>query len=202
MNQFKPDIGLYQTKHLLRAWLRPIPGIEKLSPNLISLLALVPGLIAAECLFTGQWLGAILGILARMILNTLDGLIAEEFKKTSHLGAYLNRVPGEFTDILIAIGLVTPLNMPFFWFLVPLCGLVQVFGVLGLAAGAPGQSVGPCGQTDRLAIIALGSLACMIWSPSEVWGLVVPLMIIGCLVTIGLRIYRTIKALRKLDQIS
>ncbi|MCJ2543058.1 hypothetical protein [Thermostichus vulcanus] len=32
-----------------------------------------------------------------MVINTLDGLVAEEFGKTSKLGAYLNRLPGEFT---------------------------------------------------------------------------------------------------------
>lgn len=195
---FKPDLGLYQSKYKLRAVLRKIPGIQNLSPNVLSLFAIVPGLIAAYCLFQGLWMGAIFTIMGRMVINTLDGLIAEEYNKTSHLGAYLNRLPGEFTDILILLGLaphILPLSLVV---LVVLTGWVQIFGLLGLPAGGPTQSVGPCGQTDRLAILIIG---CILASfHSCIWPDLTSLMSLGCILTLVLRIQRSIKAIRQQDR--
>jgi len=194
----KPDLGLYQSKYQLRAILKKIPGIQNLSPNALSLFAIVPGLIAAYCLFQGFWLGAIVAIMSRMIINTLDGLIAEEYNKTSHLGAYLNRLPGEFTDMIILFGLaphILPLSLVV---LLILTGWVQIFGLLGLAAGGPTQSVGPCGQTDRLAILIIG---CIIANfHVSVWPDLTSLMSLGCILTLVLRIQRSIKAIRQLDR--
>lgn len=130
----KPDLGLYQTKFILRAVLRKIPGVERLDPNGLSLFALVPGALAAYCLYQAWWGWAILAIAGRMVVNTLDGLIAEEFDKKSALGAYLNRLPGELTDILIVLGLWPYADFPWTLALVVLVGWVQILGVLGLAA--------------------------------------------------------------------
>lgn len=196
----KPDLGLYQAKYWLRGILVKIPGIQALDPNALSLLALVPGLLAAWFLFTAQWGWAIAAIIARMIINTLDGLIAEEYDKQSHLGAYLNRVPGEITDILIVFGLFPHSPFPGGFFLIVLVGWVQIFGLLGLVAGGSTQSVGPCGQTDRLAIILVGCLLILFGlEAASVWFWIVNLMAFGCLLTIYLRMQRSIQEIRALD---
>ncbi|WP_303674233.1 CDP-alcohol phosphatidyltransferase family protein [Vampirovibrio chlorellavorus] len=193
----KPDLGLYQTKYLLRKVLRTLPGIGKLSPNLLSIAGLGPGLLAAVFLFEGEWLGALLSIAGRMIINTLDGLVAEEFDKKTHIGGYLNRLPGEFTDVLIVLALYPHAPMHWILPLIILTGWVQVFGLLGLAAGGSTQSVGPCGQTDRLAILMLGCLLALF--KVNVWPTLVPLMCAGCALTIGLRVYRSIREIYGLD---
>ena len=195
---FKPDLGLYQTKYLLRKVLRNLPGLSTLSPNALSLFAIVPGLLAAFYLYHGAWLGALACIMGRMIINTLDGLVAEEFGKKSNLGGYLNRLPGEFTDILIVLGLWPHATYPWNLALVILAGWVQMMGILGLAAGGSTQSVGPCGQTDRLAIILIGCL--MAISGISAWPLTVKILCIGCVLTLILRIYRSIVEIQKMDQ--
>lgn len=189
----KPDLGLYPAKYWLRDRLRHLPGISRLSPNALSVLAFVPGCLAAYCLYRQWWLGAVGAIAARMVINTLDGLVAEEFHKTSKLGAYLNRLPGEFTDVLIVLGLWNVGEFPWTLALVVLVGWVQMFGLLGLVADSRIQSVGPCGQTDRLAILAIACLATLIVDASQVWHYVIPGLCIGCGVTITLRIYRSLK---------
>lgn len=196
----KPDLGLYQTKYILRDVLRNIPGVANLSPNALSLFAVVPGALAAWFLFEGQWLFALLCIMGRMIINTLDGLVAEEFNKKSHLGGYLNRLPGELTDILIVLAFWNHASFPWTLALVVLTGWVQILGVLGLAAGGPTQSVGPCGQTDRLAIILIGCVLALLGF--NVWPTLVPILCAGCGLTIILRIYRSIRDIRKLDQVT
>jgi len=198
--ELKPDLGLYQTKYWLRGFLRRIPGLQRLSPNAISLCAVVPGGLAAYCLYQGWWLGAVGAIAARMVVNTLDGLIAEEFNKTSRLGAYLNRLPGEFTDLLIVLGLWPHGEMPWTLALIVLTGWVQLFGLLGLVAGGKIQSVGPCGQTDRLAILAIAALVAQFVNPELVWFYVIPGMTLGCGLTILLRIGRSLHEIAQLDQ--
>lgn len=190
----KPDLGLYQTKYLLRNLLRKIPGLPLLSPNLLSLLAFVPGLAVAACLYQGWWWGAVAAIAGRMIINTLDGLVAEEFNKTSPLGAYLNRLPGEFTDLLIMLGLWPHSSPSWMLALLLLTSWVQMFGLLGLVAGGKTQSVGPCGQTDRLAILGIACIVASFGLP--VWTYVIPGLCAGCGLTIGLRIYRSIREIR------
>jgi CDP-diacylglycerol--glycerol-3-phosphate 3-phosphatidyltransferase len=196
----KPDLGLYQAKYWLRDRLRHLPGIGNLSPNVLSLFAFVPGGLAAYCLYRGWWLGAVGAIVTRMVINTLDGLVAEEFNKTSKLGAYLNRLPGEFTDVLIVLGLWNIGSFPWTLALVVLVGWVQMFGLLGLAAGSTIQSVGPCGQTDRLAILAIASLAAVFVNPIQIWHYVIPGLCVGCGITILLRIYRSIRDIRQQEQ--
>lgn len=189
----KIDIGLYQTKYILRGWLQRIPGISQLSPNLLSCTAFIPGMAAAYCLYRGWWIWAVVAIATRMIVNTLDGLVAEEFNKTSPLGAYLNRLPGEFTDLFIILGLLPYGELPWMLALIVITGWVQIFGLLGLVAGGKTQSVGPCGQTDRLAIIGISSVFAAFKIP--VWHYIIPGLCIGCAVTILLRIIRSIREL-------
>jgi len=141
-------------------------------------------------------------IVARMVINTLDGLVAEEFNKTSKLGAYLNRLPGEFTDSVIVLGLWSIGEFPWTLALVVLVGWVQVFGLLGLVSGSTIQSVGPCGQTDRLAILAIASLVAAFVNPVQVWHYVIPGLCIGCGITILLRIYRSIRDIRQQEPTS
>ncbi len=182
----------------LRRLLRWMPGLQSLSPNALSLLGFVPGLGAAYCLGRGWWIGALLCILGRMVINTLDGLVAEEFGKTSKLGAYLNRLPGEFTDLLIILGLWPHGDSTWMVALLLLTGWVQLFGLLGLVAGGTVQPVGPCGQTDRLAWLGLGCLLAQFGL--AVWGWGIPFLVVGCGLTLVLRIGRSIKQIRALDR--
>jgi len=185
------DIGLYQQKYTLRRFLRMIPGIEKLSPNALSITAFVPGILAALFIYKGWWWWVPLAIFARMIFNTLDGLVAEEYGKSTRVGAYLNRVPGEYTDLLIVAAL-WPYSPPgWVLALVVLTGWVQLFGVLGLVAGGKTQSVGPCGQTDRLVIIIIGSVLAALHV--RVWPVLVPIMCAGCALTLVLRMSRSLR---------
>lgn len=199
ISNVRPDIGLYQAKYWLRGYLRNISGIGKLDPNVLSLFALVPGAVAAYCLYCGWWLAGAIAIVCRMIVNTLDGLIAEEFNKTSNLGAYLNRAPGEVTDLLIALSLYPYVPAIESVALIVLISWVQTFGLIPLVAQGKTQSVGPCGQTDRLAIIAVSSVIASLGF--KVWPYVIAAMCIGCIVTIALRIKRAVTQISKLDSI-
>ncbi len=193
-NSCKPDLGLYQAKYWLRSLLRRIPKLGNLNPNHLSLWAAVPGLLAAYCLWQGFWWGFVFCILARLFLNTIDGLVAEDFGKASLLGAYLNRLPGEFNDMLTVIALWPWVGADWLVLLLALVGLIQIFGLLGLVAGAPIQSVGPCGQTDRLILFAVFALLAAFGL--NLWLDLMPWLCFGCGLTIVLRIWRSLAYLQ------
>lgn len=188
------DIGLYQQKYRLRRLLDRIPGIGRLNPNAVSLASLLPSILAAWAFSESLWALAIAGIVGRMILSTLDGLVAEGYGKKSALGAYLNRVPAEFGDVLILGAFVAQTDPRLVVALVAGAWLVNVFGVLGLVAGAPGQSVGPAGQTDRLALLLLANFSAL-FTPVH-WDAIAGILIALMAITVALRIRRTIRALR------
>jgi phosphatidylglycerophosphate synthase len=189
-----PDIGLYQQKYALRRVLDRIPGIARLNPNAVSIGSLIPSIVAAWAFVAGIPALVIAGIAGRMILSTLDGLVAEGYGKSTRLGAYLNRVPAEFGDVLI-LGALFARADPV-WVAAVLAGawLVNVFGVLGLVAGGPGQSVGPAGQTDRLALL-IGANVIALFITVD-WTAVCMLLVALMVPTVALRIWRTARALQ------
>lgn len=193
----RPDLGLYQQKYLLRRVLDRIPGISRLDPNAVSIASLVPSAVAAAAFTAGWWWLVILGIVGRMVLTTLDGHIAENYGKKTVVGAYVNRIPAEVGDTLILGSLLARADPA--WVVAVLCGawLVNVLGVLGLVAGGSTQSVGPAGQTDRLALLIVANAVAMFVVVD--WTIVCQILVILMVPTIALRIRRTLRELRAID---
>ena len=193
----RPDLGLYQQKYLLRRVLDRIPGISRLDPNAVSIASLVPSAVAAAAFTAGWWWLVILGIVGRMVLTTLDGHIAENYGKKTVVGAYVNRIPAEVGDTLILGSLLARADPV--WVVAVLCGawLINVLGVLGLVAGGSTQSVGPAGQTDRLALLIVANAVAMFVVVD--WTIVCQILVILMVPTIALRIRRTLRELRAID---
>lgn len=189
----KQDLGLYQQKYVLRRWLDRVPGISRLEPNAVSVASLIPSAIAAGAFVAGWWWLVIVGIAGRMILTTLDGHIAENYGKKTVVGGYVNRIPAEIGDVLILGSLFARADP--FWVVVVLGGgwLVNVFGVLGVVAGGSTQSVGPAGQTDRLALLIIVNALAMVIVVD--WTLVCQVIALLMVPTIALRIRRTLREL-------
>jgi CDP-diacylglycerol--glycerol-3-phosphate 3-phosphatidyltransferase len=188
-----PDLGLYQGKYALRRLLDRVPGIARFEPNAVSISSLVPSALAGVSLALGWWPLAILGIVGRMVLTTLDGHIAENYGRKTRVGGYVNRVPAELGDVMILLGVWTRADPVWGTLVIAGAWLVNVFGVLGLAAGGSTQSVGPAGQTDRLALLIVAS-ALAIVVPVD-WTIVCQLLVALIALTVVLRIRRTVREL-------
>jgi CDP-diacylglycerol--glycerol-3-phosphate 3-phosphatidyltransferase len=191
----RPDIGLYQAKFAARRLLDRLPGIERLEPNAVSVASIVPSAVAAVALANGWWLVVIVGIIGRMVLTTLDGHIAENYGKATRVGAYVNRVPAEIGDAMILLALFARAEA--LWVGLVLAGawLVNVLGVLALVAGGSTQSVGPAGQTDRLALLIVASAIAAL-TPVD-WTIVCQLLVALMALTIALRIARSVRELTR-----
>ncbi len=207
------DIGLYQVKYPFRKLIRfLLPLFKHSNPNWISLALLPVGLLMAWCYWqalaqhqNAYLLYAILLGFLRMVVATLDGLVAVTYSKSTTVGDILNRITPELCDLLLyptillalqrfdglALGVLT------------ISWAICFFGMQGAASGCPVQSVGPCGQTDRLAaLLAFSGLQFL----SLHFGWAVDFMtyfflwiLVGGSLTVVLRLQRTLKAAREKD---
>ena len=201
------DLGLYNLKYPARKLIEGVlPQLADTDPNHIS-YALIPVgvLIAATYLVGAQgfpWL-YLLGILlvfVRMFLGTLDGLVATHYGKSSRRGEIMNRLAPELCDVLylLALALARPEWQLPGLLAVALAWLITFTGLVGATAGLPTQSVGPAGQTDRIALLQVMSLLAFL---SDTLGWKVDFMggflwwvAIGGTLTVVLRLKRNLKA--------
>lgn len=199
------EIGLYNAKYPFRKLFNfLLPHFKHTDPNWVS-LALIPiGLITALVYyFAGNnvfllILGMIL-LLLRMIVGTLDGMIAEHFHKQSSQGTILNRLAPELADILLMLGII--LSNPEFYilgfFVMAACWGISYCGLIGLVGDKTIQSVGPAGQTDRVVALLLLSLL-QIFSIAYNWDVnfiywFLWWVFIGGILTIAIRCYRVLR---------
>jgi len=188
-----PDIGLYQTKYALRRWLDHIPGVERLQPNHVSIASLAPSALAAVSLWLGWWPLVIVGILGRMALTVMDGLLAEAYDRQTRIGPYLNRLPQEIGDITLFLALIPWADVRWVALLLGAAWLVNVLAVLpGVAGGSP-QPAGPGGQPDRIAIVLVAAAIQTFVAFDWTW--VCVLIVALSIPTVALRIARTVREL-------
>jgi len=207
------DIGLYQVKYPFRKLIRfLVPVFKHSNPNWISLALLPVGLLMAWCYWEAlarhqstYLLYAILLGFLRMVVATLDGLVAVTYSKSTTVGDILNRVTPELCDLLLYPTILLALQhfdglglgvLTISW-------AIGFFGLQGAASGCPVQSVGPCGQTDRLAALLAFSLLQFLslhfhWGVDFLTYFFVWILVGGSL-TVALRLQRTLKAATEKD---
>jgi phosphatidylglycerophosphate synthase len=191
----KADVSVYEGKQFIRRALARVPGLDRVDPNVVTLSILVPGALAAVALWQGWWLVAVLAMVGRMVLATLDGYIAERFGRATRLGAYLNRLVTELADATLLLGLFPHADV--IWVAAALASswLVNITGVLGTIAGGSIQWTGPAGQADRLALLVAASLLAQFWLMN--WTLLCMLLVALSIITIARRTSRSIAELRR-----
>lgn len=159
------QIGLYLLKEPFRKFIkRLVPFCKNIHPNSISWSLLPLGILTGFLYLKANvcsefYLLAILLLFLRMIVATLDGLVAETYQKQNAMGEILNRFVPELCDIILLLAIVSNQDRFKYGSLVlGIAWLSSYTGLIGLVAKKPIQSVGPLGQTDRLATLMLFSL--------------------------------------------
>lgn len=207
------DIGLYLLKYPFRKMISfTLPVLKDTNPNHISYAVLPVGALMAWCYWMAlngesEWFfiaGGLLG-LVRMFVATLDGLVAVHYNKSTALGDVLNRITPELCDLILLPTIVIAKGLyPLGAIVLTFAWATPFFGYFGAPSGLPVQSVGPVGQTDRLAVLMLFSLFQFL-SIKFGWGLDFILyflwwVIIGGVITLILRFTRTCKAAERKDR--
>lgn len=74
----------------------------KVSPNMITSLSFLSGLVAAYFLFQNYWLFFIFGVL-HLLLDGLDGVVARKANKETKLGMYLDLITDRLVNLVLLI---------------------------------------------------------------------------------------------------
>jgi len=164
-------VSVYSVKPHLQAAIRPIVNAlarAGVRPNAVTIGA------SAGSLAVGAVVGYERGgtsllllpawLLARMILNAMDGMLAREHAMTSRLGAVLN----EIGDVISDLALFVPLAFVRPDAAVAVVGfsigavLTEFAGLLGLALGTARRYDGPMGKSDRALLVGLLALVTLV----------------------------------------
>lgn len=164
-------ISVYKIKPQFQKLLTPILEYfhrRGITANQITVSALVLSVIIAVLFYLGdhsRWLFLVLpvGLLARMALNALDGMMARRFNQMSAMGEMLNELGDVLSDMIIFLPL-----LKFFpqagWSIVIFIGLSiinEFAGVLGKVIAGDRRYDGPMGKSDRALVLGiLGILLC------------------------------------------
>jgi len=161
-------ISVYQLKPRFQQLLLPILNQlhkKHITANKITLVAIVWSALIGGLFFMSTshpiyLLFVALGLLVRMALNALDGMMARNFNQQSKLGEVLNELGDVVSDTIIFCALFSfsyANNMLVFLFIV--LSIVNEFaGVLAKIVSGTRRYDGPMGKSDRALLIGLWCL--------------------------------------------
>lgn len=88
----------------LHRWLAPLARRFPLSPNAVTVLALLFAFIAAYLLYRQQFLAAIAVVIAAGVADAFDGIVARVQNKTSRFGDFLDHFCDRVADAVLMSG--------------------------------------------------------------------------------------------------
>ncbi|MGG7440053.1 CDP-alcohol phosphatidyltransferase family protein [Chryseobacterium arthrosphaerae] len=161
-------ISVYKLKPKFQQLLTPVLLFlhkNKITANQITvgsiLLSVVIGVLFWNAGIS-KWLFLSLpiGLLLRMALNALDGMMARKFNQTSKLGEVLNEVGDIISDVIIFFPLLK--FQPESLYLIVICIVLSVInefaGLMGKIVGKERRYDGPMGKSDRALVLGLYGL--------------------------------------------
>lgn len=127
-----------------------------------------------------------IGLLLRMALNALDGMMARKFNQTSKLGEVLNEVGDIVSDMIVFFSLLKfqPESLYLIVIFIILSVINEFAGLIGKIVGKERRYDGPMGKSDRALILGLYGLLIFfgisITSISQyIFGIIIALLIIS-----------------------
>ncbi|MEZ4825609.1 MAG: CDP-alcohol phosphatidyltransferase family protein [Bacteroidia bacterium] len=198
-------LSVYQLKPRFQQLLSPLLNMmhhKGITPNTITLAAIGLSLIIGIALWFSPQVPALIwavpaGLLLRMALNALDGMMARKYHLQSRWGEVLNELGDVVSDILVYLPLLVlvPGKEYIVWLFVLLSVVNEFSGVLAKALGGERRYDGPMGKSDRAFTVGLICLLTGIhaefasWLP---WVLVLAIALL-CLSTY-VRIHKSIQS--------
>lgn len=166
------SLSIYQLKPRFQRLLRPLlDGLLRLrvTPNQVTLLAMLLSIaygvaLALHPASAALMIGFPFFMLLRMALNAIDGMLAKASGQTSTLGALLNEMCDQVSDVALYLpfALVAGIDPALCVSVVIAALLAEFAGVLAPLVGAPRRFDGPMGKSDRA--FAFGLLAIVVAS--------------------------------------
>lgn len=106
-----------------------------------------------------------LGLLLRMVLNALDGMMARQHNMQSKIGEVLNELGDVVSDLVIIVPFVViPGINPYYVIIFGFLAIINEYsGILGKAMGGDRRYEGPMGKSDRALVIGLFCIISFFW---------------------------------------
>ena len=150
-----------QLLHPLLVWLHQ----RGITANEITIVAIVFSLGIGVLFWEASevplfFLALPIGLLIRMILNALDGMMAREFGQSSRLGEVLNEMGDVVSDVFIFFPLLKyhPESLYLVVAFILLSVLNEFAGVMGKVLGGERRYEGPMGKSDRALLVGIYGL--------------------------------------------
>jgi len=165
-------ISVYSIKPQFQRVLTPILELlhrAKVTANQITwwacILSLVIGILFWFVGDVGRWLYLCLpvGLLIRMALNALDGMMARRYNQITRKGELLNEVGDVVSDTIIYFPLLKyhPKSLYFIVAFIALSIINEYAGVMGKVLSAERRYDGPMGKSDRAFVLGLYGVVCL-----------------------------------------
>jgi len=158
-------ISVYKLKPKFQQLLQPLLLLLKrmgVSPNHITVFTIIFSIIIGYILFLGiedrfWFLIVALGLLLRMMLNALDGMMAKQFNLQSKLGEILNEIGDVISDISIYFPFIyfESIKSEYVIIFIFLSIINEFCGVLAKLISGTRRYDGPMGKSDRAFLVGL-----------------------------------------------
>ncbi len=112
-----------------------------------------------------------IGLLIRMAMNALDGMMARQYNMQSKMGEILNELGDVISDLAIFLPFVIiPNTNPIFIIGFAILSIINEFaGVLGKTINNDRRYDGPMGKSDRALLVGLFCIVYFFWNGVELY---------------------------------
>ena len=158
-------ISVYKLKPKFQKLLQPLLLLLKrigVSPNHITVFTIIFSIIIGYILFLGiqdrfWFLIVAVGLLLRMMLNALDGMMAKQFNLQSKLGEILNEIGDVISDIAIYFPFIyfESIKSEYVIIFIFLSIINEFCGVLAKLISGTRRYDGPMGKSDRAFLVGI-----------------------------------------------
>tara|TARA_B100000965_G_C19419527_1_gene681471 strand:+ start:187 stop:789 length:603 start_codon:yes stop_codon:yes gene_type:complete len=162
-------ISVYKIKPKFQKSLQPILVILRkigVSPNQITIFTILFSFIIGYFLINGienkiWFLFVSLGLLVRMALNALDGMMAKKYNLQSTKGEILNEIGDIISDVAIYFPFIyfDSINIEYVIIFIVLSIINEFCGILSKSIYGERRYDGPMGKSDRALLVGLICIA-------------------------------------------
>jgi len=141
-------------------------GSLGVSPNTLSILAALLGVLASLSYARGMALLGALVLLGSTFSDMLDGAVARATRTTSRFGSVLDHVLDRYVEYALVIGIIAGGFADWFWGIFALIGMLLASYARAAAESVGGLSncrIGIAERQEKLLLILVGSALVLVW---------------------------------------
>ena len=156
-------ISIYKIKPLFQKTLMPILKLFhrlNVSPNMITIASIILSFLLLYFFWNAQenpiyFLFVSIGLLIRMMLNALDGMMARIYNMQSKFGEILNEVGDIVSDTAIYFSLILFVKVEIAIIFILLSIVNEFCGIMAKSLTGERRYDGPMGKSDRAFLVGL-----------------------------------------------